>query len=224
VADEGLIRRAAVAPWLAFRLAFSGAVGCGGEAPTVQTANISHAVTPPARPFPEAAEAWGVYRSPRFRMTIPLPETASWKVDDKTHAELVATDASLRSTLTIMTEIEPSLVNHQACEARARTLGLVSDGALQTVEDTLTVGPEAYDTRIRVGVEKGVGPDKRLVGHVFAFGAYVTKCLVFHLATEVSSDEDEETLSQRLAIARVRILGGLKVSELGSVPRGKSPP
>jgi hypothetical protein len=218
-----LIRRAAV---VALGLGIVGLVGggCGGGEPGVQTANISRTVVPPARPFPEAAEAWGAYRSVRFRLSIPLPEAPSWKVDDKRHPELLATESSSRSTLTVMTEIEPSLVNHQACEARARTLGLVSDAALQTVEDTITVGPEAYDTRIRVGVEKGVGPDKRLVGHVFAFGAYVTKCLFFHLATGVSSEEDEETLSQRLAVARIRILGGIKVSELGSVPRGKSPP
>ena len=198
--------------------------GCGGDGPVVQTANIARVQEPPARPYPESAELWGAYRSVRFRMTIPLPNPRAWKIDDTTRAELVGTDPSTRSTLTVLSEIEPMLVNHQLCEARARTLGLVADGALQTVEDIVTTGPEAYDTRIRVGVEKGVGPEKRLVGHVFAFGAYVTKCFVLHLATEVRSDEDEQALSQRLALARIRTLGGIKVEELGSVPRGKAPP
>jgi hypothetical protein len=212
---------AIVAFWLT---GAAGLAGCGGETPVVQTANIARVQEPPARPYPESAEQWGAYRSVRFRMSIPLPNPRSWKIDDKTRAELVATDASTRSTLTILSEIEPSLVNHQLCEARARTLGLVSDAAFQTVEDIVTVGPEAYDTRVRVGVEKGVGPERRLVGHVFAFGAYVTKCFVLHLSTEVRAEEDEQTLSQRLALARIRTLGGIKVEELGNIPRGKTPP
>ena len=202
----------------------AGVGGCGAQGPVVQTASIARAQEPPARPYPEALEEWGAYRSARFRMTIPLPSLRAWRIDDKSRPELVATEASTHSTLTVLSEIEPSLVNHQLCEARARTLGLVPDGAMQTVEDVVTVGPEAYDTRIHVGVEKGVGPEKRLVGHVFAFGAYVTKCFVLHLATEVRSDGDEQALSQRLAMARIRTLGGIKVEELGTVPRGKSPP
>ena len=201
-----------------------GALGCGGGAPAVQTASIARAQEPPARPYPESIEQWGAYRSARFRLSIPLPMPRAWKIDDRSRPELVATEASTRSTLTVLSEIEPTLVNHQLCEARARTLGLAPDAALQTVEDVVTVGPEAYDTRVQVGIEKGVGPERRLVGHVFAFGAYVTKCLVLHLATEVRSDEDEQALSQRLAMARVRTLGGIKVEELGTVPRGKSPP
>jgi hypothetical protein len=157
-------------------------------------------------------------------MSIPLPNGRAWKIDDHSRSELVAKEAATHSTLTVLGEIEPTLVNHQLCEARARTLGLVPEKELQAIDDVVTVGPEAYDTRVRVAVERDSGPDKRLVGHVFAFGAYVDKCFVFHLATDVRSEEEEQTLSQRLAIARFRILAGIKVDELGTVPRSKTPP
>jgi hypothetical protein len=45
-----------------------------------------------------------------------------------------------------------------------------------------------------------------------------------HLATEVGSEEDEATLSQRLALVRVRTLGGIKIDPLGAVPRVEERP
>jgi hypothetical protein len=191
---------------------------CGGSTPSVQTANIAPGPHAPARPYPESPAAWGAYHSVRNRMTIPLPSPGAWKVDDHSRAELVATEPSTRSTLVVLSEVEPHLVNHEMCEERARTLGLVPAATLKTIEDAVTVGPEAYDTRIRVAIQTGSEGDKRLVGHVFAFGAYVKRCLVIHLATEVDSEDDEQTLSQRLALARVRTVGGIKVDSLVTVP------
>jgi len=197
---------------------------CGGATPGVQTANIAPAPQAPAQPYPESPAAWGEYRSVRNHMTIPLPSPAAWKIDDRSRAELVATEASTHSTLVVLSEVEPHLVNHEMCEARARELGLVPAGRISPIEDVVTVGPEAYDTRVRVGIQTGGGDDKRLVGHVLAFGAYVRKCLVVHLATEVGSEDDEQTLSQRLALARVRTVGGIKVDLLATEPDVKGAP
>jgi hypothetical protein len=36
--------------------------------------------------------------------------------------------------------------------------------------------------------------------------------------TEVDSEEDEEVLSSRLALARVRMVGGLRIEPLGTIP------
>jgi hypothetical protein len=222
VADEGLRRPAAAA--IGALLACLGVIGCGGASSGADTAASRRGQEPPARPFPEAPEQWWTYHSVRFRMSIPLPSPRTWKIDDRSHEELVAREASTHSTLTVLSENEPALVNHQLCEARARTLGLVPEGTLQPIEDVLTAVPPAYDTRVSVAIEKGRGAEKKLVGHLFAFGAHVRKCLVVHLATEVASEDDEQALSQRLAIARLRTLGGLKIDELESVPRGKAPP
>jgi hypothetical protein len=197
---------------------------CGGATAGADSASSKQGREPPARAFPEAPGEWWTYHSVRFRMSIPLPSPRTWKIDDRSRAELVAREASTHSTLTVLSENEPALVNHQLCEARARALGLVPEGPLQTIEDVVAALPAAYDTRVSVGIEKGQGPEKRLVGHLFAFGARVRKCLVLHLATEVPSEDDERALSQRLAMARLRTLGGIKVDELESVPRGKAPP
>jgi hypothetical protein len=186
--------------------------------------NVAQATEGPARPYPEAPEDWGTFHSRRYRMTIPLPTPRAWTIDDHSRAEMVAIDAATRSTLVVLSEDEPTLVNHDMCEARARTLGLVPAAPLSTVEDVVTVGPEAYDTRIRVAIE--TAGNAKLVGHVLAFGAYVKKCLIVHLATEVAaSDRDEPALSQRLALARVRTIGGIRVDAPGSIPRvAETPP
>jgi hypothetical protein len=194
------------------------ALGCAEAGPPVQTANVGRAPEAPAPAYPESPEAWGAYRSQRFALTIPLPEVSTWKVDDRDRAELVAAQLSTRSGLVLIEETAPSLMNHKTCEERARGRGLVPLRTLRTIEDTVTVGPEAFDTRIVVGVESR-GPDGPLVGHVMAFGAYVRKCLFVHLSTEVPSTHDDATLSARLALARVRTIGGIKIDELGDVPR-----
>jgi hypothetical protein len=215
-----ILRLCAVAVSLA-ALALSGA-GCGEPASGVQTANVGAGAPPqpPAKPFPEAESAWGAYRSLRFALTIPLPDEPTWKVDDHSRAELVAAQGSTRSGLVLLEETEPSLMNHKGCEARARARGLVPARTLRTIEDLVTVGPEAFDTRVVVAVESR-GPDGPLEGHVFAFGAYVRKCLFVHLSTEVASPGDEAVLSQRLALGRVRTLGGIRMDALGEVPREK---
>jgi hypothetical protein len=170
-----------------------------------------------AQPFAENDAAWGTYRSKRTGITIALPDPAGWTIDDTSRAELVATNARTDSTLTLLSEKEAGLVNRKACEDRARELGLVPRTSLRTIEDAVTVGPDAYDTRIWVAMDgAGTGP---LVGHVFVFGAYVRKCLVVHLATRVASSEDEATLAQRLAVARTRLVGGIRMGNLEDVPR-----
>lgn len=157
-------------------------------------------------------------------MSIPLPTPRAWKVNDASRPELVATEPSTRSTLTVLSELEPNLVNHQLCEERAKTLGLFAEASLQPVEDAVVAAPNEYDTRVIVAIERHTGEGKPLVGHLFAFGGHVRKCLVFHLATAVPSEDDEKALSQRLALARLWMFGGLKVTEIGTVPRGRNPP
>jgi hypothetical protein len=196
------------------------AVACGEATPQVQTANVGGEPAPPAVPYPEAPASWGAYHSLRFGLTVALPDLQAWKIDDHTRADLQAAEPGTRSSLTVREETEHELVNHKLCEERARALGLVSDKPLRLIEDVVTTGPEAFDTRVRVGIESR-GPDGPLVGHVVAFGAYVRKCLFFHFSTEVPSTRDDATLSQRLALARVRALGGIKLDELGVVPREK---
>ena len=217
MADQGLTgKRAALACAAAIF-----AVACGPAAPPVQTANVGATDTTPGAPVPESSADWSGVHSARFAMTIPLPHASGWVIDDHSLAELVAVDRSTKSSLVVLRESEPDLVNHTMCELRARTLGLVPEHVTRTIEDVVTTGPEAFDTRVRVAVEARGGADGPLVGHVMAFGAYVRKCLFVHLTTSVGSERDEAVLSQRLALARVKLVAAITIDELDTVPRAK---
>jgi hypothetical protein len=194
---------------------------CGAAEPSVQ-APTAGPVAPSTGPVVFADDgALKRFRSNRFRVSIPLPDGRTWKIDDHTRPELVARHAPTSSSLTLYSSIEPDLVNRQKCEERARALGLVPPGELRTVEDQATVGPDAYDTRIWVALSAGRAAGAPLVGHVFAFGAYIHKCLFFHFASEVASDRFEDALSSRLATARLRIFGGLALEAFDEPPRDK---
>ncbi len=212
----------------------NGAGGGGGrvEAP-VQPARSGAPAHAPE--FEDAA--WGRFHSQRFQLTIPLPEGRSWIIDDHKGRELVATHAHTKSRLVVYGHHEDDLMNRARCEERARALGLVPDEArLSTVERAVAIGPDAYDTGVWVAVERRAEPrakaapgpkaDGPLTGHLFLFSAFVRRCLFVHLATEVPRAGDEAVLSSRLAVARVKLLGGIKVDPPRTgdeLPREKTP-
>lgn len=186
---------------------------------------VSSAPAPGRAPaFDEAA--WGKFHSKRFQLTVPLPEGRAWKIDDHARRELVAVHPPTTSTLTVHASYANELMSHARCEARARSEGLVPKQEMATIESAVTVGPDAYDTRVLVTVEPK--SDKGLTGHLFLFGAFVRRCLFVHLETSVPSKDDEDVLSSRLAVARVKLLGGLKLdpprtTDDPDLPREKPP-
>jgi hypothetical protein len=210
--------KAARAALLVFAVALS---ACAETQPRPLGATIGARGNEPVLPFPEAEAAWGKLHSLRFHLSVPVPDPASWRADDRSRGELVALEASTKSRLVVAIEPQSSLMNRQRCEARARELGLVPAATLRTVEDTVTVGPEAYDTRVWVALETSKSENGPIVGHLFAFGAYVRKCLFVHVTSEVPSGRDESVLSQRLALARVRMVGGITMDNFQEVPREK---
>jgi hypothetical protein len=192
------------------------ACGAGEETAVQAPPNLPVASSLTDASFPDDDRPLKRFHSARFKLSIPLPDGPAWKIDDHTRPQLVATHAPTSSRLTVMTTIEPELMNRQKCELRARESGLVPGGTsedggagFRTVEDTPTIGPEAYDTRVWVMLQPGGKPGTALRGHVFAFGAYIRKCLFVHFESEVSSDRQEDVLSARLATARLRIVGGI---------------
>ena len=211
------------APRLLIALGALTLLACGDAPPRVETAKPA----PPgetALPYPEPESAWAKLHSLRFHAGIPVPDPAHWTMDDKSRNELVAVDPSTRSKLVVLFEPQSTLMNRQRCEARARELGLVPTATLRTVEDAVTVGPEAFDTRVWVAIQAAKGESDPIVGHVLAFGAYVKRCLFVHWTTEVQSGRDESVLSQRLALARVRAVGGITLDNFQDVPREKETP
>lgn len=156
-------------------------------------------------------------------MSVPLPDGKSWKIDDHAQPELHAAHDPTRSRLVLFAWSENELMNRARCEDKARNRGLVADG-LSTVDDTVTIGPEAYDTRVWVAVMPGKDARAPVVGHVFAFGAFVRRCLFLDFQSEVASAKEEETLSSRLAVVKVRLLGGLTLDAPRTTPDADIPP
>jgi hypothetical protein len=183
------------------------------------------ATAPPVRPaaaaFPDDPAPLPKFHSKRFSLHLPLPDGKAWRIDDHTRPELVATHPPTRSKVVVAVLHADELVGRSQCEALARDRGLVPKGDLRTLEEETGITLETYDTRTVVAVETGSQPDQPLVGHVMAFGGFLRKCFVFDFSTQVDGAADEPVLSQRLAFARARILGGIAIDPLGTVEREK---
>jgi hypothetical protein len=201
------------------------AVGCG-EPPTATPPRGPEAALVPVAPrYPTEDAAWGRYHSKRFQLSFPLPDGKAWRIDDHSRPSLFALHDATSSRIWVQATQEDELVNRQKCEARARALGWVTSTKLTTVEEETTVGPEAYDSRIWVALD-AARPGGAIEGHVYLFGAFIRRCLLVHVATSVPSAKDEDVLSERLALARARIVRALtldppRVTDEATVPRDK---
>ncbi|MBX3230866.1 MAG: hypothetical protein KIT84_01505 [Labilithrix sp.] len=161
---------------------------------------------PPGYTVDEAAK-WGKFHSKRFNLTVPLPDGKVWRIDDHREPELVAFHEPTQTGLRVRATIEEGLMNRQRCEDRARALGIVptETKTFTTVEDSVWVGPEAYDSRVWVAIE-AAKPGAAVMGHVYLFGSFIRNCLIVHLSTSVPTDQDHEVLATRLAVAEERIV------------------
>jgi hypothetical protein len=191
-----------------------------------RTSSDARGVTGVAARYPGDDASWGRYHSKRFLLSFPLPDGKAWRIDDHSRPSLFALHEATSSRVHVLTTQEDELVNRQKCEARARALGWVTSTTLTTVEDQATIGPEAYDSRIWVALD-AAKPGGELEGHVYLFGAFIRRCLLVHVSTKVPSAKDEEVLSERLALARARIVRGLtldppRTTDDATVPRDKA--
>jgi len=190
---------------------------CGGAPP-------APAVTlPPARPvaivFPDDPRPLPRFHSARLALSLPLPDGHAWRIDDHSQPELVATHAPTRSRVLVAVLRADELVGRQGCETMAHERRLVPSVDLKVLEEEIGITQQTFDTRTLVAVDPGVGPYQPLVGHVLAFGGFLRKCFVFDFSTEVDGAANEAVLSSRLAYARARILGGLRLDAFDTVTR-----
>jgi hypothetical protein len=198
---------------------------CGDPAPAAPPRTVADATAPSAPRFATDDASWGRYHSKRFLLSFPLPDGKTWRIDDHSRPSLLALHEPTSSRVAILTTQEDDLVNRQKCEDRARALGWIASPTLTTVDDQTTIGPEAYDSRIWVALD-AAKPGGALEGHVYLFGAFVRRCLLVHVSTKVPSAKDEDVLSERLALARARIVRGLmidapRITDDAVVPRDK---
>ncbi|HEX3771814.1 MAG TPA: hypothetical protein VHV30_13150 [Polyangiaceae bacterium] len=189
------------------------------------------AADPSTASFRADAGPMPVFRSRRFELSLPLPDGKTWRIDDHSQPELVATHAPTRSRVTVAVFRANELVGHARCEELARERRLVPEAtdatnaatSARVVEDEVTITQDTFDTRIEVLVEPGAGPGGPLSGRVAAFGGFLRKCFVFVYTTSVDGSTDEPVLSDRLAFVRARVLGGLELEPFDAVARSRGP-
>jgi hypothetical protein len=181
---------------------------------------------PPRPPqFATDDAAVGRFHSKRFQLSFPLPDGKTWKIDDHSKPELVATHGPTSSRVVVVTTNEDELMNRARCEKRARELGHVPASDLTTVENEVMIHPEAYDSRVWVALDAG-RPGGGVDGHVFLFGSFLRRCLIVHVSTTVPNAKYVDVLSSRLAIVRGQVIRGLKMDPLrttddATVPRDR---
>jgi hypothetical protein len=197
-------------------LAAAALVACAPAAPPVA----------PPPPAPRVAVAFAEdpgpiprYHSKRLGLSVPLPGGREWHIDDHSRPELVLRHDPTQSTVVIAVVRADELVGRTQCEKLALERRLAPREELQTLEDVVEVTQRTYDTRVRVALAPGSGPESPIVGHVLAYGGFLRKCLVFAFTTQVDRAAEAPVLSSRLAFARARIFGGLELDPFAAVPR-----
>ncbi|MDC0740308.1 hypothetical protein [Polyangium mundeleinium] len=179
--------------------------GCGG-APSSPPTN-------PPRPLPStgsaaapspppdalaAASSFTTFTSARFDLALPLPDGASFRVDDRAERWLVARHDATSSVLLVRTWREDEVGNRARCEARARTWrDLPSrDGARLVSASRLAVPPD-HDTLAEVLLGPRATNGGPTDGYVLAFGGWAKRCFAYVFATRGAS---ERVVMERLAV------------------------
>jgi hypothetical protein len=187
---------------------------CAATTPPSAPASSFPAAPDSAAEFPEDAAILPRYHSKRLELSLPLPRGAEWRIDDHSLAVLVATHAPTHSRVVVAILRADTNVGRGACETMAEERRLVPAGALQPLDDEVTVTQQTFDTRVEVALIVGDSANRPIVGHVIAFGGFLRKCYVFDFSTEVPNAAGEGALATRLAFARARILGGLELDSM----------
>lgn len=141
----------------------------------------------------------GTFVSKRFGVRLPLPNGASWKIDDRTTRWLSATQREEESTLTVRLWRDDNRMNRDTCEERARSSrALPSREGAEVVEQRALDLPAGFDTRADVVLlpdPKGNG----LYGFILAFGGYSHKCFAYVFVTHAAGPGADRRVGDRLA-------------------------
>lgn len=206
-------------------LAACALLACAG-APEPAAPRKLAAPAPAVPTFSEDRARWGSYHSGRHELVLPLPEGKSWHIDDHAAPELRATHAATDSRITLVNRLEDEPMSRSKCEVRASEQRFVPTARLDVIEDMegpLLLGRDALDAHVVVGVEHAPaagdgGAKGSVTGHVLAYASLLRRCVWFHFETRVRAGA-EDALSSRLALARAKILGGVRLDAFGEVRR-----
>jgi hypothetical protein len=164
--------------------------------------------------------AWGLVDSARFFVAVPLPDLASWRVDDTSGRWLVATHLPSKSMLLVRAWRAGSVVGHGACEEEARHWrpDLFGKDADALVDRRPVTAPPGFDVEVGFAVHRA---KDALGGVAIAVGANVRQCLVLAYVTRAEGADAPEVLAGRLAFVTERVFGHV---ETRSVEDRVAPP
>jgi len=154
---------------------------------------------------------------------VPLPDGASFEVDDERERWLVATHGKTASKLLVRVWREDDIGGRERCEARATVWkDLPAREGTKLVEARRLAVPPDHDTIAEVRVRPR-DPSHPIEGYVLAFGGWAKKCFAYVFTTSAS---DERVVASRLATITDGSLARLRVeSELapGRLPHERAP-
>jgi hypothetical protein len=203
IRSQGFCRRIFLVAGAAASLA-----GCGAGAPPPPPKQRA-----PERPAVEvvaadlASGSWGEYRSPRFDLTLPLPDGPRWRVEDSGSPWLEARHEAAATKLLVRTWFEAG-ASRATCEERARLWrDLPAREGADVVDRRRINVPPGFDTIVEVGVRPET-PKRRgarapgeiaIAGFAMAFGGWAHRCFAYVLTTSASGKEAERLVAVRLA-------------------------
>jgi hypothetical protein len=186
-----------------FALALALLFGCGGAAdppPTNPPRPLPSAGSAAQKPAPDpiaGASSFTTIPSARFDLGLPLPDGASFRVDDRTERWLVARHDGTNSVLLVRTWREDEVVNRSRCEARARGWrDLPSRDGRRLVSASRLAVPADHDTVVEVFLGPRAPAGEPTDGFVLAFGGWAKRCFAYVFLTR----GDERVVMERLAI------------------------
>jgi hypothetical protein len=170
----------------------------------------------PAPLAPELDEgSWGTVISARHSLELPLPEGASWSLDDSTTPWLVARHERTRSELAARIWRAGRLVRPADCDRQARLWNpAIPEALAESVLETRSVtAPAGWTTELTVGVER-VASGVELRGFALAFGVTVGRCYAFVYTTLATGAGAEASIGRRLAIVADEIVPQVRVRSI----------
>ncbi|HVK70784.1 MAG TPA: hypothetical protein VM694_40290, partial [Polyangium sp.] len=145
-----------------------------------------------------AASSFTTFTSARFDLSLPLPDGAAFRVDDRTERWLVARHDTTSSLLLVRTWREDEVGNRARCEARARTWrDLPSREGGRLVSASRLAAPPDHDTLVEVLLGPRATNGGPTDGFVLAFGGWAKRCFAYVFATRGAN---ERVVMERLAV------------------------
>jgi hypothetical protein len=179
-------------------------------------------VQPPELDAPEPAAPpelgdlrWGLARSARHSLELPLPERESWSLDDRSTPWLVARHERTRSELIARLWRAERLVRPEDCERQARLWNraipeVVADAV---IEARRAPTPPGWTTELTVGAERAASGHE-LRGYALAFGSSVGRCYALVYTTVAAGAGAQASVGRRLAIVADEIVPRVRVRSI----------